>query len=87
MGIDIDIKVKCGRSGHYLRLIITYLLEKFWRRIGDEKMKALPLTSLSKQLDKQNTRIIKVMQMLEPVQRQIRTTKKQPALIKQIQSQ
>ena len=50
-------------------------------------MKALPLTSLSKQLDKQNTQIIKVMQMLEPVQRQIRTTKKQPALIKQIQSQ
>ncbi|MGB8025895.1 MAG: hypothetical protein WCF06_16450 [Nitrososphaeraceae archaeon] len=57
------------------------------QKTKEEEARTIPITALSKQLDKQSIQIIKVMQMLEPVQRQIRTTKKQPALIKQIQSQ
>jgi hypothetical protein len=56
--------------------------------VESEKRKTIPLTSLSKQLDKQNTQIIKVMQILQPIQRQIKSTiERQLELTKQIQSQ
>ena len=45
------------------------------------------LSSLSKQLDKQGTQIAKIMQILQPVQKQIQSAQNQLKLIKQLQSQ
>jgi hypothetical protein len=45
------------------------------------------LTDLSKHLEKQSTQTNKIIQMLQPIQRQIKSAEKQPALIKQLQSQ
>jgi hypothetical protein len=47
----------------------------------------IPLSSLSKHLDKQNTQINKIMQILQPIQKQIKSTERQLELTKQVQSQ
>ena len=43
----------------------------------EEQEKMLPLTALPRQLDKQSIQISKVIQMLQPVQRQIKPAEKQ----------
>jgi|SRR5690242_7840424 hypothetical protein len=49
--------------------------------------KTILLSSLSKPLDKQGAQIAKIMQILEPVQKQIQSAQNQLKLIKQLQSQ
>ena len=49
--------------------------------------KTILLSSLSKPLDKQGTQIAKIMQILQPVQKQIQSAQNQLKLIKQLQSQ
>jgi hypothetical protein len=63
-------------------------LSKLTRRQQlQQRRKTIPLTSLSKQLDKQSIQMNKIMQLLQPIQKQIKSAEKQPVLIKQIQSQ
>ena len=45
------------------------------------------LTDLSKHLERQSTQINKIIEMLQPVQKQIKSAQRQPELIKQLQSQ
>ena len=52
------------------------------QKTKEEEAKTIPLTALSKQLDKQSIQINKIMQMLQPVQKQIKSAEKQPELIK-----
>jgi hypothetical protein len=47
----------------------------------------IPLTTISKQLEKQNTLINKILQMIQPAAKQIKSTERQLELVKQIQSQ
>lgn len=54
---------------------------------SEEGKTTIPLTSLSKQLDKQNTQINKIMQILLPIEKQIKSTDRQLELTKQVQSQ
>jgi hypothetical protein len=49
--------------------------------------KTIPLTSLLKQLNKQGTQVNKIIQMLQPTQRQIKSAQRHPELLRQIQSQ
>ena len=51
------------------------------------KQKEVALTGISKQLDKQSTQINKIIQILQPAQKQFKSVERQSELIKQIQSQ
>ena len=51
------------------------------------KQKEAALTGISKQLDKQSTQINKIIQILQPAQKQFKSVERQSELIKQIQSQ
>jgi hypothetical protein len=53
-------------------------------RLQQQRQKTIPLTSLSKQLDKQSIQINKITQTF---QKQIKSAERQSELIKQIQSQ
>ena len=57
------------------------------QKTKEEEVKTIPLTALSKQLDKQSIQINKIMQMLQPVQKQFKSAERQLELIKQFQSQ
>jgi predicted nucleic acid-binding Zn-ribbon protein len=45
------------------------------------------MPSISKQLDKQGTQVNKIIQMLQPVQRQINSAQRHSELLRQIHSQ
>ena len=51
------------------------------------KQKEAALTGIPKQLDKQSTQINKIIQILQPAQKQFKSVERQSELIKQIQSQ
>jgi hypothetical protein len=53
----------------------------------ENEEQTIPLTSISNQLEKQNTQINKILQMLQPVVKQIKSAERQLELVKQIQSQ
>ena len=48
----------------------------------DEKRKTIFVTSMSRQLNKQSTQINRAIQILQPIQRQIKSTEKQSAIIR-----
>jgi hypothetical protein len=49
--------------------------------------KTIPLTSLLNQLNKQSIQFNEIIQMLQPVQREIKSAQRHPELLRQIQSQ
>ena len=49
--------------------------------------KTIPLTSLLKQLDKEGAQVNKIIQMLQPVQRQFKSAQRHPEILRQIKSQ
>ena len=53
----------------------------------EEKEEILLLTSVSKQLEKQNTQINKILQMLQSVVKQVKSAERQLKLVKQTQLQ
>jgi hypothetical protein len=56
-------------------------------RQNTRQKEEMSLPDISKKLDKQQNQIGKIIQMLQPVQKQIKFLEKQPASIKHIQSQ
>lgn len=56
-------------------------------KASQQKIQERIMPSLSKQLDKQGTQVNKIIQMLQPVQRQINSAQRHPELLRQIHSQ
>ena len=61
--------------------------ETFQTKPTKKAGKTIPLTSLLKQLDKQGAQVNKIIQMLQPVQRRVKSAQRHPELLRQIQSQ
>lgn len=56
-------------------------------KASQQKIQERIMPSLSKQLDKQGTQVNKIIQMLQPVQRQINSAQRHSELLRQIHSQ
>lgn len=72
-----------SRSNHTQR----HQQQRIEEHVERKENKKMTLTSLSKQLDKQNTQINNIMRLLQPIQKQIASTERQSELTKRVQSQ